>query len=241
MSSLRFKCSSPLRVEWAALQSSIWVRCKRCEGCRLLRQYQWIARAAHEQAFAKRTWFITLTFRPVERARIMQRASARARAKTPGQRLVAESGVSVTKFIKRLRKPGFAFRYLWVPELHSNGFPHWHGLIHDLRGDMLWKDIASQWRDGFSVVKLVRDAKALRYVTKYLSKENSGSPRASLGYGESEADRQETLALREAASSTLGEPFDVHVFNVDGKGFKKSNVTMKNEIDLFDLGSTACE
>lgn len=202
---MHLRCTSPLRVRWAATASFIDVRCKRCRGCLLLRQYSWICRAAHEQAFAQRTWFITLTFRPVERANVMRHASARDRAKDPQQRLVAASGTYVTKFFKRLRRAGFALRYIAVPELHRDGFPHWHGLVHDLRGDLLWKDLDASWSAGFSVCKLVKDAKAIRYVTKYLAKDTRGRVRASLRYGETEADRQIERAKAVSAPAPPGE------------------------------------
>lgn len=178
------RCSSPIRVKWDANASYIDVRCKRCRGCRLVRQYSWIVRAGHEQAAAKKTWFITLTFRPSERAKAMSTASGLAEQKTPQQRLVRATGVAITAYMKGLRKAGFKFRYICVPELHRDGFPHWHGLVHDLRGDLTWKDLNHSWSSGFSVIKLVRDLAAIRYVTKYLAKDMHGRVRASLRYGE---------------------------------------------------------
>lgn len=169
-----------------------------------------MAKAAHEQAFAKKTWFITFTFRPAERARIMASASSMDRAKAPGKRLVGASGAAVTKYFKRLRKAGFEIRYVCIPELHRDGFPHWHGLIHDLRGDLTWAAASSQWRDGYSVVKLVKDATAIRYVTKYLSKANFGRVRASLGYGETQADREAAAAVS-AWEQTESGGFDATV------------------------------
>lgn len=149
-----------------------------------LRQYSWMARAAHEQAFAKRTWFVTLTYGPRRRAAIMRLASERKESNSPpSSRLVRASGGYVAGLCKTLRKRGFEFRYILVPELHRNGFPHWHGLIHDTNGAMSWSDITSAWSAGFSVVKTVRDANALRYVTKYLCKAKIGRVRASILYG----------------------------------------------------------
>lgn len=183
------RCTSPLRVKWDATGTFIDVRCKRCSACLRVRQYLWVLRAAHEQAFAKRTWFLTLTFRPAERAIIMAGASRLDRAQPPNYRLVVSSGVNVSKYFKRLRKAGFQFRYVCVPELHRDGFPHWHALVHDTRGDLTWKTLATSWTSGFSVVKLVKDEKAIRYVTKYLAKDTHGRVRASLKYGETQADR----------------------------------------------------
>lgn len=178
------RCTSPIRVKWDADSRYIDVRCKRCRGCLLVRQYTWIVRAAHEQAFSKKTWFITLTFRPAERATAMRRASKMAEHHSPQARLIRATGLPITRSIKSLRKAGFAFRYILVPELHRDGFPHWHGLVHDLRGDLTWKALATSWSSGFSVIKLVKDEKAIRYVTKYLCKETFGRVRASLRYGD---------------------------------------------------------
>lgn len=179
------RCTSPVGVYWPALCSYVYVRCRRCEGCMRLRQYSWMARAAHEQAFAPRTWFVTLTYGPNRRSVIMARASALRRdlnGKTATQRLITAAGGYVSSYCKTLRKRGFQFRYLWVPELHRDGFPHWHGLIHSTH-DLKWADVTDAWSAGFSVVKLVRDANALRYVTKYLCKAKLGRVRASLNYG----------------------------------------------------------
>lgn len=218
--SARLRCTSPLRVKWDAAGSFIDIRCKRCLGCLRVRQWVWISRAAHEQAFAQRTWFATLTFRPRERAQVMAHASAADRANyDPQQRLVKASGSHVTKFMKRLRKKGFSVRYVFIPELHRDGFPHWHGLVHDLRGDLLWKDLAAEWTSGFSVFKLVQDAKAIKYVTKYLAKETHGRVRASQHYGtppprpqisqpssESEGERGSPDATRPGAGEAVFPP-----------------------------------
>jgi len=179
----RYMCTSPIQVKWRALEAYIGVRCRSCPGCMRVRQYGWSARAAREQALAKRTWFVTLTFKPSERAAIMAAASADLSAKPPEQRLITAAGVSVTAYMKTLRKRGFKLRYVWVPELHRDGFPHFHGLLHT-DDSTRWRDIAGPWRAGFLVAKLVTDANALRYVTKYLSKAKLGRVRASLNYGD---------------------------------------------------------
>lgn len=179
------RCTSQVGVYWPTICSYIYVRCRRCSGCMALRQYSWTARAAHEQAFAGRTWFVTLTYGPNRRSAIMAAASAaRESGNTSTRRLITASGSYVSGLCKTLRKRGFEFRYIFVPELHRDGFPHWHGLIHEARNrEIGWAEITAQWSAGFSVVKLVRDANALRYVTKYLCKEKLGRVRASIHYG----------------------------------------------------------
>lgn len=158
-----------------------------------MRQWSWTARAAHEQAFARATWFTTFTFKPATRHAIFQAASALdSSVGTSTQRLIRASGSYITEYLKRLRKADFALRYIQVPELHRDGFPHWHGLIHVPEGGANWADLHGAWSGtvddpagyGHAVVKLVRDANALRYVTKYLSKERLGRVRSSLNYGE---------------------------------------------------------
>lgn len=206
---MHLRCLTPLSVKWAPTGGYISIRCRKCRGCLLVRQYIWIVRAAHEQAFAKRTWFVTLTFRPAERSSAMSRASALGGEKSAQNRLVRASGIAVSRYFKRLRKSGFALRYLCVPELHRDGFPHWHGLVHDLSGNLTWKDLSHGWTSGFSVCKLVKDEKAIRYVTKYLSKDTHGRVRASLRYGESELDREmKASAIGPMAAPPAGEGFD---------------------------------
>lgn len=199
-------CRTPFKVKWDALGCYISVRCKRCEGCMRVRQYNWVCRAAHEQAFAKRTWFVTYTFRPSERANVQRRASAMEGEHSTTMRLVAAAGEYVSDGVKSLRKRKYAFRYLVVPELHQNGFPHFHGLIHDLRGDLNWDILTDAWAHGWSVCKIVRDANALRYVTKYLSKERLGRVRASLGYGNIGAVIDEARMIQNASPKSAHEP-----------------------------------
>jgi len=191
------RCTSPIGVYWPALCTYIYTRCRWCEGCMRARQWAWVSRAAHEQVRAKTTWFITLTYGPNRRRAVMAAAMAADRHKGSEERLVAAAGTYVTTYMKTLRKRGFEFRYLCVPELHRDGFPHFHGLIHDQVGNMTWNDVASAWSAGFSVVKVVRDARALRYVTKYLGKAKLGRVRASLKYGASLMDEDCSAGLQQ--------------------------------------------
>lgn len=192
-----------MRVHWPALDTYVDVRCRRCEGCRKVRQWSWMARAAHEQAFAKSTWFATLTFGPRRRSAIMAAASADKRELTPTERLVSAAGRYVQAYTKTLRKRGFEIRYIFVPELHLNGFPHFHGLVHDQLGTLHHRDLEAAWNAGFEVHRVVRDAKALRYVTKYLCKDVIGRVRASLNYGATDYDPSSPLAP-EGPSSLIG-------------------------------------
>lgn len=146
----------------------------------------------------------------------MRNASSRAEHKTQNRRLVEATGVAVTAYWKALRKRGYEFRYIAVPELHRDGFPHWHGLVHDLRGDLPWKPLNELWLSGFSVIKLVKDAKAIRYVTKYLAKDTTGRVRASLRYGDPGPASQMIQAQEAAASPSTEAGVDVIPKGDDG-------------------------
>lgn len=202
------RCVTPIRVYWPALADFVDARCRRCEGCRKLRQWAWTARAAHEQAFAKSTWFITLTFGPRRRSAIFAAATADERDLTPTKRLVSAAGAYVTTYTKTLRKRGFQFRHLCVPELHRDGFPHFHGLVHDQRGDLHLEALRACWNAGWEVTVPVRDANALRYVTKYLCKDNIGRIRASQQYGDptGRLRRNDDAWLADLAPLSVGEP-----------------------------------
>lgn len=146
-------------------------------------------------------------------------ASKLDRAKSPQARLVQASGDHVQRYIKRLRKSGFALRYVFVPELHRDGFPHWHGLVHDLRGDLGWKPVSTEWasHEGFSKIKLVKDAKAIRYVTKYLAKDTHGRIRASLKYGDpASASANDTRLTDAADAQPTGGGVDVQAKGLNG-------------------------
>lgn len=143
--------------------------------------------AAREQVRATQTLFITLTFRPAERLQVHSDATALHQISpraTQAQRLARAAGFAVTRYLKRLRKAGFVFRYLIVAEPHRDGFPHYHGLIFvSGRSEGMFAALSEEWLEGFSKVATVKDARALKYVCKYLSKENYARVRASKFFG----------------------------------------------------------
>lgn len=186
MTVLQFRCEAAGSVWYEAAQLSVQVRCRQCAGCLRLRRYQWMCRAAFEQLSAKKTWFFTFTYAPKVRAKVLARASALlvdCPALGQADRLVRSAGLYVSAYMRRLRKAGGRVRYLAVPEPHRDGFPHWHGLVHDLVGDLSHEHLTLEWSQGWSVFKNVRDVGAIRYVTKYIAKERYGRLRASLQYG----------------------------------------------------------
>lgn len=211
MAVLQFRCESRGSVWYEAAQLSVSVRCRRCIGCLRLRRYQWMCRAAAEQMSAKATWFFTFTYGPEARASILGAASNAADRTAPqAARLVRAAGVSVSAYMRHLRKIGGRVRYLAVPEPHRNGFPHWHGLVHCLSGDLSHETLTLGWSHGWSVFKAVRDVGAIRYVTKYLAKERFGRVRASLKYGARDLDQARTAAGEDGVDlSTCLPTFDV--------------------------------
>lgn len=202
---MAYPCTSSFKVDWEVLQTRISVRCRRCKNCLLARQHLWMVRAAREQMRAPRHWLVTLTFGPKSRHEILTAASGKAKSKSQPTRLVEASGWYVQTYLKRLRGDGFRFRYMFVAEPHLNGFPHWHGIIHDQLGNtpglpIMKKDkrtgerrpaivcpaLEKQFSHGFVDTELVRDLGAIRYVTKYIAKGRFGRIRASARYGADE-------------------------------------------------------
>lgn len=172
----------------------IAVRCRKCEPCQRARRYHWSQRSISEIEAAPRSWFGTLTLRPAEQFRLVATARARLiRAGTdydhlsPDEQFIEdcqELKRQLQLYLKRLRKSGIAFRYLWVIERHKSGAPHVHILLHE-RSPARHRVLSSQWQLGFSKFNLVAEgenAKAARYVAKYLSK-GLMRPFASFKYG----------------------------------------------------------
>lgn len=176
---------------WAEL----WTRCRRCHKCMRRRARSWTARARHEVGQAVRTWMSTLTFQPELRHRAL--SSLRHEWDLEGLDFDAEPdevkfrelcswlGQEFTKYLKRVRKEcKGSFRYVCVYERHKDGFPHLHILFSET-GDLAelrWKTLSTQWRCGYSNHRLLKDARAVLYATKYIAK-SFARVRASLHYG----------------------------------------------------------
>jgi len=202
---MAYPCTSSFKVDWEVLQTRIRVRCRRCKNCLKARQFQWMVRAAREQMRSQRSWLVTLTFGPKSRSEILAAASGMAESKNQQARLVEAAGWYVTTYLKRLRADGFRFRYVMIAEPHRDGFPHFHGIIHDQLGNtsmlrilkkdkrtgerrpcVVCPDLEKQFSNGFVDTELVRDLGAIRYVTKYIAKGRFGRIRASASYGAEE-------------------------------------------------------
>ena len=158
-------------------------------------------RAAAEISQAQRTWFVTLTIRPGQLFLCEALASKRDvgyQSRTQDEQEGARFAVIVEelqKFLKRIRKNSKAkLRYILVQELHKNGNPHYHMLIHEVEGTLTKAVIQSAWSWGFSQVKLT-DPRTAIYVCKYLSKSQGARVRASLGYGRRQAVLSQSNAI----------------------------------------------
>lgn len=175
------------------------VPCRKCRTCLAIKAWKWRHRAIWEIAQAERTWFGTLTLRPEEHYKLDLLAKTHERNITETDYVgvfdgrAREAGKLVTKYFKRLRKETRQpFRYLLVTEIHDGettspemkGRPHMHILLHEFAGQPFRKELLQrQWPHGFTNWKLVSDAKAASYITKYVSKALDARVRASINYG----------------------------------------------------------
>lgn len=178
---------------------TVEVRCRKCETCLMHRRRHWTARAISETRSSLRTWFGTLTLRP-DRATwahmsALKRLADAEHRDAPPQRVFEETAKSVgpelQRFLKRCRKLSSAhLRYLLVCEAHQSGLPHWHMLLHEHQGSISKRSLEACWRFGFSQWRLVdvEDPRAAGYVCKYISKETTLAPRASIRYGSAGAE-----------------------------------------------------
>lgn len=202
------------------------LRCRKCRNCRRSNQVNWINRAGVELATSARTWMVTLTYGPTMRAAF----AAKAREVAPdgegspewrGAILDAASR-ALTLWLKRLRKitGSRKVRYLASVEFHRDGTPHFHLLVHEVAGAILWRDFERASRgEGFLRAKLVKGSalEAARYVVKYLTKdEQVARVRASLHYGKlsvpvapkaEQASEQDSIAPSFSSRSEEKEAF----------------------------------
>lgn len=187
---------SPDSGHAAVFRIDLEVRCRKCDNCRLQRQFLWASRARSETAAAYRTWFGTLTCTVA----VHNWSLAVARDKEARQGVDLDSlsygeqfncrrqviSKEVTKYIKRLRKAtGSPFVYLAVCEVHKSGLPHYHMLIHerDPVRRVAWDQLDRLWHFGFTKWNLINEGDNADYVCKYLSKTTRARVRASRGYG----------------------------------------------------------
>lgn len=177
--------------------------CRKCAPCLRLRRKKWTHRANFELNAHLKAWFVTLTFHPVEMQKIIaegslfstfEKHSPDVKSKTEFQGFTKAAGIRLTKYFKRLRKRGHEIRYIFVTEKHKSGLPHLHGLIY---GNITKRELEGSWNYGFTSIKLVRDEKAIRYVTKYLAKDAESRVRASLKFGQRTLPNSRPQAISE--------------------------------------------
>lgn len=175
---------------------TLWTKCRRCADCLRRRRNLWAYRAQEEIKLAARTWFATFTLNPHWHAVMRMRASVRLADRgsnlemLPGDDVGAEVSAEyrreLTLYFKRLRKQtGAQLRYILVQEQHKSGLPHFHALIHEVRGTepVTHASLTSGWKLGYTKFKLVQAVQTAWYVAKYLAKEVNNRVRASLHYG----------------------------------------------------------
>lgn len=138
---------------------------------------------AQEMKSSFRTWMGTFTINPHHRFMFSVRAGSRDYHASH-----REISKEITKYLKRLRKAGFKFRYVVVAEAHKDGYPHLHMLLHEVSAPIPKSRLQAEWPYGFTTFKLVKDRAATFYVAKYLAKDARTRIRASLRYGQSVPD-----------------------------------------------------
>lgn len=205
---LHGRCSNPYELRFQPSRSltegyvDLITPCRNCQHCLQRRARFWAAKAGIEYARAPRTWFATYTFGPHARGRLYTPLQGVSDAAERRARLINASGVYLSRYLKRLRKKlagdGISIRYMLVPELHKDGTPHWHALLHTQAS---WRSLAKPWVEhGFFHGRIVRPdeaVKQIRYAAKYLAKAKLGRVRASVRYGLERPDgisREETTA-----------------------------------------------
>lgn len=187
-----------------SMLADLHVACRACEACLRARARLWASRAKSETAVAARTWFVTLTWNPTARLRLLSEARAAARKASSDLEALPEAerfrmlakcaGTALTNYLKRLRKGAVErgweqvqVRYFSVFEAHKDGWPHVHMLVHELKsGSVVYDRIKETWGHGFVHAKLVQPdegGKTAWYVAKYLAKAMLARVRASTRYG----------------------------------------------------------
>lgn len=207
-------CTAPVQVRYRGAPDRLMVglglekdqvavayvagRCRKCQACLDHRRRLWTARAIDECAVSTRSWFGTLTVAPEHRVRFMYSAQLRNSrgcgdswdtldTSEQFRKIADEFRPELTNFLKRVRKnSGTSFRYLLVTEVHEDGFPHFHMLLHEGEEPVRKRVLDAGWRVGFSQFRLLPDAdpRGARYACKYLSKSALTRVRASQRYGQ---------------------------------------------------------
>lgn len=159
-------CVSPVKIHSPITTDKtkyIYVPCGKCAWCRRDKRNEWSLRFEVESRDNLYTDFITLTY---DEEHIPYHID-----ETDGVFEMRASKTDVQKFIKRLRKAGYQFKYFIVSELGpKNKRPHYHGIFFS-NDKISEKEIQSKWNKGFTSSYPATPG-AMRYVTKYILKGN---------------------------------------------------------------------
>lgn len=143
------------------------VSCRRCFECRDQRINDLVGRSMAESAYSSWTVAISLTY-----------ADSSQREVDFAHRVLTPSHFQ--KFIRALRDSHHCIRYLVAGERGGlNGRAHFHALLFGTSAFPGWPDNRyfrwhmEQWPHGFVSTEYVRDARAARYVVKYITKDQS--------------------------------------------------------------------
>ena len=170
------------------IEVSMLVACRKCNKCLQFRRLQWRDRIEREyHRTPGRVWFVTLTIDPILLAGILAEAALRD-SHVPWERRIDDSAYKhVQRYLKRVRKSGARFRYLFVFERGAEtGRPHYHALVHEVGPQpVTYRQIVGAW-PAHVHAKLITDTGAnmtMRYISKYLGKSFNTRPRSSILYG----------------------------------------------------------
>ena len=157
-------CISPTRIKSPLNNGKfIYVPCGKCAWCRKAKRNEWCLRFEVEQRENMFTDFITLTYDEQHVPYYIDEED--------GVFEMRASKADVQKFIKRLRKQGYKFKYFIVSELGpKEGRPHYHGIFFS-NEKIKESDIQEKWNKGFTS-SYPASPGAMRYVTKYILKGN---------------------------------------------------------------------
>lgn len=184
-------------------------RCGRCDQCRKAKQRFWARRAFNECLDAQnvRTYFLTLTFNPKRRRRMLSLWLKKGYTGQPEARFQDQYGKhELQRYLKRVRRayPG-TVRFLSTVEEHKDGWIHYHLLVHCKVNGPTTKVLRKKWKFGITHCVLAQ-RKDIFYVCKYVAKAIASRVRSSSGYGRADNRPPVSDDLRSSHESGGGKP-----------------------------------
>lgn len=159
-------CVNPVRIQSPLLSHKnkfIYVPCGKCAWCRKDKRNEWYLRFKLEMENNQFTKFVTLTYSDDQLPFYLDEET--------GEFGYRADKSDVQKFIKRMRKAGYQFKYFIVSEYApKTRRPHYHGLFFS---DDNIKDevVRKHWQKGVTDTQDAEEG-CLKYVTKYILKGN---------------------------------------------------------------------